>query len=195
MKNKLKVIFMALALVYILCMPEQKVFAADISSVNATGNSTSATISGTADNGVTAVVIMVYDSTGTNLVTMESVSVSASHTFTDTINLNVGSYLIKVADYEGGAFSETTVKVESSNTTENDNTSNGNGSDTNSPSNSSGNTTENDNTSNDNGSGQSVQPPKTGDTFSYEVYVMLLFAGISLMVWAMCNKNKKLKCD
>ena len=53
MKKRFKVFFMAFALVCILCIQKQTVFAANIVTVSATGNSTSATVSGTAENGVT----------------------------------------------------------------------------------------------------------------------------------------------
>lgn len=200
---------MAFALVCILCIQKQTVFAANIVTVSATGNSTSATVSGTAENGVTAVAIMVYDSTGTNLVIMESVSVSDDHTFNDTINLASGSYLIKVADYEGGTYSETTVTVAASNTpsgengsgSEGDNSSSGTGSGnsgvnssaSNSSGNSSANTTGSNNVSGGNESGKAVKSPKTGDTFSFEVYMIMLFVGIVLSACVICNQKKKNK--
>lgn len=211
MKKKFKVFFMAFALVCILCIQKQTVFAANIVTVSATGNSTSATVSGTAENGVTAVAIMVYDSTGTNLVIMESVSVSDNHTFNDTINLASGSYLIKVADYEGGTYSETNVTVAASNTpsgengsgSEGGNPSSGNGSGNsgvssstnNSSGNSSANTTGSNNVSGGNESGKAVKSPKTGDTFFYEGCMIMLFVGIGLSACVICNQKKKAKCD
>lgn len=198
MEKRLKVFFMAFALVCILCIQKQTVFAANIVTVSATGNSTSATVSGTAENGVTAVAIMVYDSTGTNLIIMESVSVSDNHTFSDTINLASGSYLIKVADYEGGTFSETTVTVAASNTPSGENGSGsegGNSSTNNSSGNSSANTTGSTSVSSGNESGKVVKSPKTGDTFFYEGYMIMLFVGIGLSACVICNQKKKAKCD
>ncbi|WP_075720648.1 hypothetical protein [Roseburia sp. 499] len=211
MKKRFKVFFMAFALVCILCIQKQTVFAANIVTVSATGNSTSATVSGTAENGVTAVAIMVYDSTGTNLIIMESVSVRDDHTFNDTINLASGSYLIKVADYEGGTYSETTVTVAASNTpsgengsgSEGDNPSSGNGSGNsgvnsstnNSSGNSSANTTGSNNVSGGNESVKAVKSPKTGDTFFYEGCMIMLFVGIGLSACVICNQKKKAKCD
>lgn len=211
MKKRFKVFFMAFALVCILCIQKQTVFAANIVTVSATGNSTSATVSGTAENGVTAVAIMVYDSTGTNLVIMESVAVSDNNTFNDTINLASGSYLIKVADYEGGTYSETTVTVAASNTpsgengsgSEGGNPSSGNGSGNsgvssstnNSSGNSSANTTGSNNVSGGNESGKAVKSPKTGDTFFYEGCMIMLFVGIGLSACVICNQKKKAKCD
>ena len=224
MKKRFKVFFMAFALVCILCIQKQTVFAANIVTVSATGHSTSATVSGTAENGVTAVAIMVYDSTGTNLVIMESVSVSDNHTFNDTINLASGSYLIKVADYEGGTYSETTVTVAASNTpsgengsgseggnsssgnesgSEGGNSSSGSGSGNsgvssstnNSSGNSSANTTGSNNASGGNESGKAVKSPKTGDTFFYEGCMIMLFVGIGLSACVICNQKKKAKCD
>lgn len=42
---------------------------------------------------------------------MESVAVDSSHAYTDTFAVSEGTYVVKVADYEGGAFRETSVTV------------------------------------------------------------------------------------
>lgn len=204
MKKRGKVIFMVFALVCILCIQRQTVFAANITAVSATGNSTSATISGTAETGVTAVAIMVYDSTGTNLVIMESVSVSDSHTFSTTIDLTEGSYLIKVADYDGGDYKETTVTVGTSgNTSDETDTGNtgGTSSDSNetentggtSSNNNAGNTAGNNQTASANTVAESVKAPKTGDGFTYELYVVMLFAVLGLSACIGYNRKQKNK--
>lgn len=214
MKKRGKVIFMVFALVCVLCIQKQTVFAANVTAVSATGNSTSATISGTAETGVTAVAIMVYDSTGTNLVIMESVSVNDSHTFSTTIDLAAGSYLIKVADYDGGDYKETTVTVGASGNTSGGNgtgntggdpsNSNGTGNTGGSSSNNNAGNTSSTNSTNSNTAGnnqtasaktvaESAKAPKTGDGFTYELYVVMMVAVLGLSACIGYNRKQKNK--
>ena len=68
------------------------------------------TIQGTAENGMLAAAIMVYDATGEELITMQSVAVSNNHKFNSIINLEQGKYLVKVADYDGGDYTTKVVE-------------------------------------------------------------------------------------
>ena len=111
MKRWLKTILPVFALALILLIPGKQAQAGTITSVNATAGTNEFTVSGVAEDGVLSVAIFVYDSTGTNLLQMESVAVDANHAYTDTFTVAKGTYLVKVADYEGGAFSDVNVTV------------------------------------------------------------------------------------
>lgn len=112
MKKLQKIFLMIFVMSCILLIPNKSVSAANIESVTATGNSSSAIVSGVAQDGVTAVSIFVYDSESGDLVIIESAEVSNYHTFSHNIRLASGTYKIKVADYEGGPFKETEVTVQ-----------------------------------------------------------------------------------
>ncbi|MBQ9391674.1 MAG: hypothetical protein IJU02_05740 [Lachnospiraceae bacterium] len=67
-----------------------------------------------------SVAIFVYDESGQNLLDVGSAVVNDDKTFTRTITLPDGKYLVKVADYEGGDFAQTitTTSASSSNGTD-----------------------------------------------------------------------------
>ena len=111
MKRWLKTFLPVFAFAFILLVPGMRAFAGTISTVGAAAGTNQITVSGTADTGVLSVAIFVYDSTGTTLLKMESVAVDSSHAYTDTISIDAGTYVVKVADYEGGAFNIATVTV------------------------------------------------------------------------------------
>lgn len=111
MKRWIKTIISIFVLGLVLLMPAVKAQAGNITSVTVTPGTKQITVKGVADNDVLSVVIFVYDSTGTNLIQMESVAVDANHAYTRTFTVENGSYLIKVADYDGGAFKTANVTV------------------------------------------------------------------------------------
>lgn len=111
MKINMKRWMSLLAMSFVLLLSVSMVQAGNISSLTAKAESGSVKIEGTADVGVLAVAIMIYDTTGTDLVKMETVSVGDDQKYSDTFKLSNGSYMIKVADYEGGDFQSTTVTV------------------------------------------------------------------------------------
>ncbi|MCR5754262.1 MAG: hypothetical protein K6G30_05535, partial [Acetatifactor sp.] len=114
MNKKLQTVISVFALAFILLIPGISAKAGTISTVNATGADSVINVSGSAGSGVVSVVILVYDETGTNLVMMQSTEVKDDHSFADVISASVGNYVVKVADYDGGAFAETTVTVSQS---------------------------------------------------------------------------------
>lgn len=111
MKKCLKTIIPVFALAFILLMPGIQAKAGTITSVSATAGTNQFTVNGVAGDDVLSVAILVYDSTGTTLLQMESVAVDSNHAYTDTFTVAEGTYLVKVADYEGGTFSQTSVTV------------------------------------------------------------------------------------
>ncbi len=117
MKKWLKTIIPVFAFAFILLFSGIQAQAGTITSVNAEAGDNEFTVSGKAGDGVLSVVIFVYDSTGTKLLQMKSVAVDSNHSYTDTFEAEVGTYVVKVADYEGGAFKETSVTVEQIETT------------------------------------------------------------------------------
>lgn len=134
MKRWLKTFLPVFAFAFILLVPGMRAFAGTISTVGATAGTNQITVSGTADTGVLSVAIFVYDSTGTTLLKMESVAVDSGHAYTDTISIDAGTYVVKVADYEGGEFKNTTVTVNTTNTNPGDGSSDSSSDDDNSSS-------------------------------------------------------------
>lgn len=113
MKRWMKTVLPAFVLAFILLIPGMQVQAGTISSVKATPGTNQITVSGIAEDDVLSVAIFIYDSTETTLLQMESVAVDSNHAYRDTISVPDGTYVVKVADYEGGAFAETNVTVSS----------------------------------------------------------------------------------
>ena len=83
--------------------------AKDIKTVNASEANGKITISGTAEAGTLAVAIMVYDKAGSELMAMETAAVSNENLYYSEITLAEDTYLIKVADYDGGNYQVKTV--------------------------------------------------------------------------------------
>lgn len=70
-------------------------------------------VSGTTDNGVLAVTVMVYDENETNLITMETTAVDSSNKYSKKINLTDGKYIVKTANYDGGDYLKKSVEPQS----------------------------------------------------------------------------------
>lgn len=79
------------------------VSAKSISTLNVKENNNKFTVSGTTENGVLAVAVLVYSEN--NLLHMESCSVS-ENSYSCELNksFSIGNYAIKVADYDGGNY-------------------------------------------------------------------------------------------
>lgn len=169
MKKWLKTIIPVFAFAFILSFPGIQAQAGTITSVNAEAGNNEFTVSGVAGDDILSVVIFVYDSTGENLLQMESVPIDSNHGYTDTFEVEEGTYVVKVADYEGGAFSETSVTVDSSNASGGGNNSNDNN---NGNSNDNSNTGTSDNTDSDKGQ---QNPPNTSDTNQVVLWGIVLF--------------------
>lgn len=90
--------------------------ALNITSLNTSSTGSKISVSGSTQNGVLAGAVMIYDKNGTNLVCMETFAVGADSKYSYTLDRSFanGTYLVKVADYDGGNFEEKTVTVNSS---------------------------------------------------------------------------------
>ncbi len=87
--------------------------AKNISGVSAVSSNGKIIVSGTAEEGTLACAVFVYDSTGKTLLDMETCEVKEDSTFRYQMSKTYakGDYVVKVADYDGGNYQTTTVKV------------------------------------------------------------------------------------
>ena len=88
MKKSFKLIISTLLLVIMVLVPFTNVNAAgnsNIKTIDASISNGTISVSGTTEDGVLAVAIMVYDSTETNLITMQTTSVGSDNRYSDPI--------------------------------------------------------------------------------------------------------------
>lgn len=104
MRKNNKIIITVFAIIIALMILIPKVQAKTINTLNVTESNGKINVSGTTEDGVLAVAIMVYDSTESNLITMQTTSVGSDNNYSDTITIASGTYVIKVADYDGGEY-------------------------------------------------------------------------------------------
>lgn len=109
MKNFSKSILHIFVLVIMLLVPIMTTQAKTVTTLDVTQSNDQISVSGTVEAGTLAVAIMIYDSTDTNLLTMQTTSVETDNTFQDIIPMKNGNYIIKVADYDGGDYMSETV--------------------------------------------------------------------------------------
>lgn len=86
----------------------------NITNLSANYSNRSVKITGDTSDSILAVAVVLYDSTGTNILRMvtDSVSSNTFNTKIDNIDLDVEStYIVKVANYDGGNYYETSFKV------------------------------------------------------------------------------------
>lgn len=83
--------------------------AKDIKTINASEANGKISVSGTAEAGTLAVAVMVYDENGSELLAMETASVSDESLYYAEVELPEGTYQVKVADYDGGDYKTATV--------------------------------------------------------------------------------------
>ncbi|MBQ8992364.1 hypothetical protein IJ090_02960 [Candidatus Saccharibacteria bacterium] len=95
-----------------------RTIAKDIKTLNAAIKNDTISISGTAEAGTLAVAILVYDEAGSELLAMETASVSDENLYYAEIGLTDGTYLVKVADYDGGDYKTATVSPETEESSE-----------------------------------------------------------------------------
>lgn len=113
MRSLKKSIITIMTVIMVFFATSGTVEAMNITSVNATASNGKITVSGTAEAGTLACAVMVYDKTGENLVGMETCGVADDNTFSYTLDMEFanGTYVIKVADYDGGNYTTTNVTV------------------------------------------------------------------------------------
>lgn len=177
MKNiKIKVVLILTILMFL--MLSSSVFAGSIPTVNATPSKNKVTVSGKANADVLAVAILVYSDK--NLIYMETCNVDNNQNYSCELNQSFedGNYSIKVADYNGGDYIDTTVSVKTKeSTTESE-------------------TIENNNTikSNIQTSTDNISSPKTGDDiFLYFGILAVALLGTSGIILKKRKLNKLTK--
>lgn len=113
MRSLKKSILMIMAAIMVFFITSSTIEAKNITSVNATASNGKITVSGTTEAGTLACAVMVYDETGANLVGMETCGVAGDNTYSYTLEMKFtnGTYVIKVADYDGGSYTTTNVTV------------------------------------------------------------------------------------
>ena len=109
MKKITKILLTVLLVAFMMIVPIKTVQAKTITTLEVTESNGKISVSGTAEEGTLAVAIMVYDESGKNLVTMQTTAVESNNTYADTIEVESGTYVVKVADYDGGNFVTKTV--------------------------------------------------------------------------------------
>lgn len=87
----------------VLLVPSTVVQAASVKTMEASGTNGVLTVSGTTSEDSLAVAILVYDEAGTSLVYIETVGVSDAHTYSSSISLKNGTYVVKAGDYDGSS--------------------------------------------------------------------------------------------
>ena len=108
-------IFIWMLMMAIVLIPYNNVKAAEVTTVSGDLENSTLTVSGTTTTSVAAVIIQVYDSSDTQLLAMESAGASNGKyelTFDDR-SFSADSYIVKVADYNGGDYSMATVNKKS----------------------------------------------------------------------------------
>jgi len=90
-------------------------------SLNVSVSGNSLLISGETEGGMLAVAVAVYNKSGEKLVTMQTAAVNDDNSYKTSIEVEDGTYLIKVADYQGGNFLTKLVTVGSANKKQSEN--------------------------------------------------------------------------
>lgn len=113
MKKLSKYLLIIMLSLFIIPLVNVNAASLDVKTINATINNNKISVDGTVDNGVLAVVILVYEEDGTTLVTMKTTSVDSNDKYSDTIEVTSGKkYVVKAANYDGGTY--VTTKVDGS---------------------------------------------------------------------------------
>jgi hypothetical protein len=111
---KKKIIVLTLVLLMLCSMPVYTLAAETAGSITASYSSGMVTFSGTVPDGVKAVAVLLFDPNSSQIA-MTTCAVTNAGTFSGSIRIrltNNGTYSVKAADYEGGAFfSEDTFNV------------------------------------------------------------------------------------
>lgn len=110
-KNTKRIIVSIFSLFAIGCalLPAALSEAKEVKTISASEKDGIVSVSGAAEDGTLAVAIMIYDQSGKNLLAMETAAVSDDSTYAAEIELASGTYVVKVADYDGGDYKTTTV--------------------------------------------------------------------------------------
>ena len=117
MKKILNVFVLSLLVVVVLSVPTYAANA-KVTALNASASGSTINVSGSVESTMVAAAISVYDEAGTTLVALKTTPITDANTFSDSVTVSsAGIYTVRVADYDGGAYSETKVKVATATTT------------------------------------------------------------------------------
>lgn len=113
MKRLYKILFTLTLCLGLFVIVSVNADAKTISGVSAVSSNGKIIVSGTAEEGTLACAVFVYDSTGKTLLDMETCEVKEDSTFRYQMSktYDKGNYVVKVADYDGGNYQTTTVKI------------------------------------------------------------------------------------
>ena len=113
MKRLCKILFTLTLCLGVFVMASVNADAKNISGVRAVSSDGKIIVSGTAEEGTLACAVFVYDSTESTVLDMETCAVKEDSTFRYQMSKMYakGDYVVKVADYDGGSYKSTTVKV------------------------------------------------------------------------------------
>ena len=106
-----KILYILITIITVFSFSNVFALNKEITTLNASEENGSINVSGKAENGCLAVAIMVYKEDGETLVTMQTTSVGDDNKFSDSIKVDNGTYIVKVADYDGGTFVTKTVSI------------------------------------------------------------------------------------
>lgn len=73
-------------------------------SLNVSVSGNTLLISGTTEEGMLAVAVAIYNESGKKLITMQTAAVNDENSYETSIEAADGTYLVKVADYQGGKY-------------------------------------------------------------------------------------------
>ena len=191
MKKLSKYMFIIILSLFIIPIISVNVNAAtlDIKTINASITNNIISVDGTVNNGVLAVAIMVYEEDGTTLVKMETTSVDSNDKYSDIIDVTAGKkYIVKAANYDGGAYVTAEVDGTVNNSKNNTNNENSNNSNNikNEILNNSNNNTTNTETSN---KVDNTTNPKTGDNIIV-FSIIFVIALTEILVTFIINKKR-----
>ena len=86
----------------------------NVKTLDASFNDNKLVVKGTVDDGVLAVAIMVYDSDEKEVIKFVTSDVDEDNSFEDNIDIaEDGTYVVKVANYDGGEYKSVNVTVSS----------------------------------------------------------------------------------
>lgn len=193
MNKLLKSVMSVITLALVLILTSVAAMAGEVESISVTPENGAVSVSGVAGSDVFAVLVMVYDESEENLLKMESVAVNDSKEFMLKIELADGNYIIKAADYEGGAYKSAKVTVSSGQSGQEETTAEATTKEANKDTDE---TKKNDETTSatettvSGSSDNSQSSVATGDTFSFE-WVMLLVAAATVVTVLISKKRKE----